>query len=45
VLRGADHPNTLLSARNLAIDLSPLEAADDGPRGRRWLPRAFRRRS
>ena len=41
---GADHPDTLTSASNLAIDLRLLGEADDGPRGRRWPPRAFRRR-
>ena len=42
---GADHPNTLDSANKLAADLRLLEEADDGLRSRRWLPRAFRRRS
>ena len=42
---GADHPSTLGSVSNLALDLRLLGETDDGPGGRRWLPKAFRRRS
>jgi hypothetical protein len=41
---GDDHPDTLTSASNLALDLGALREARDGLRGRRWLPRVFRRR-
>ena len=41
---GADHPDTLRSAHNVAVDLRALGQADSGPRGRHWLARAFRRR-
>jgi tetratricopeptide (TPR) repeat protein len=41
---GEDHPDTLTSADDLAADLRALREALDGPRGRRWLPRALRRR-